>query len=705
MSDLPPAYDAFQSPQATPSYQNNGGAPSSGGGTPNNPDNTPAPPRYNPPPPLAPDYPQTQQTPQPQVIVVMGAGDQGAAPPAPNPVAPQPVAPAPAPPEVDPFARMEHLDIPYSMKEDLLACSHTDILVIADDSGSMRELVSDRATPTLTRWQELQMTLGTLVELLLAVDHLDGFHLKFLNRHDFIPIRTAQDLDDAFAKRGLPGGGTPLANNLQIAFTGSWNPKRPDGEAIVLIATDGEPSDCSFRDMASLLTHRPRHFYCSFLMCTNEDDVVEQFNKTIDPIHGCDISDDYQSEKAERRKLHGKDLTKREWLAKCVLGGKFPKYDRMDDPAGMSLTHHGGGHRKTSTAQAVEPYAWRPVTKHQHQPLINPHGHHTPIDTRKDGASPEWNSAEILVVGARDLKAADIRLFAKNTSDPYVLLAHQKGLMGGPPIKTGYRRKDLNPTWNETLYAKFGYQLTKFKFKVFDYDKKSKDDPLGKVEIPLKLFEQAGPMNAGDTRTIEGTFPIKKGQGMLTLKIACTFTVPLSIPGQWTKICSDQFAIGLAWDFSKKKSSVDLDASMVCVSDDFQQQAVVSYTNLNAFGGAIHHSGDDRTGEGSGDDETIRVQTNSLPQNVSRLLVTVNSYQGTPLSELKNAYVRLVVGGGTAMYFNMHKNMPHDTGVLVGVVARRADGWYFQSVMSPVGGRTVAQSLPACVKMCQHLGL
>mmetsp|Transcript_961 Transcript_961/g.2062 ORF Transcript_961/g.2062 Transcript_961/m.2062 type:complete len:381 (+) Transcript_961:3-1145(+) len=249
--------------------------------------------------------------------------------------------------EVDPFARMEHLDIPYSMKEDLLACSHTDILVIADDSGSMR----DRATPTLTRWQELQMTLGTLVELLLAVDHLDGFHLKFLNRHDFIPIRTAQDLDDAFAKRGLPGGGTPLANNLQIAFTGSWNPKRPDGEAIVLIATDGEPSDCSFRDMASLLTHRPRHFYCSFLMCTNEDDVVEQFNKTIDPIHGCDISDDYQSEKAERRKLHGKDLTKREWLAKCVLGGKFPKYDRMDDPAGMSLTHHGGGHRKTSTAQ------------------------------------------------------------------------------------------------------------------------------------------------------------------------------------------------------------------------------------------------------------------------------------------------------------------------------------------------------------------
>uniref|UniRef100_A0A0G4H0Y6 VWFA domain-containing protein n=1 Tax=Chromera velia CCMP2878 TaxID=1169474 RepID=A0A0G4H0Y6_9ALVE len=212
--------------------------------------------------------------------------------------------------EVDPFARMEHLDIPYSMKEDLLACAHTDILVIADDSGSMRQSVSDRATPTLTRWQELQMTLGTLVELLLAVDHLDGFHLKFLNRPEFIPIRTAQDLDDAFAKRGLPGGGTPLANNLQIAFTGSWNPKGPDGEAIVLIATDGEPSDCSFRDMASLLTHRPRHFYCSFLMCTQ---------------------------------------TRTMWWNSFVC--KFPKYDRMDDPAGMSLTHHGGGHRKTSTAQ------------------------------------------------------------------------------------------------------------------------------------------------------------------------------------------------------------------------------------------------------------------------------------------------------------------------------------------------------------------
>ena len=47
---------------------------------------------------------------------------------------------------------------------------------------------------------------------------------------------------------------------------------------------------------------RAKKTYFTFVMCTEEDDVVEGYNKCVDPIWGCDISDDYQSEKKEVRR-------------------------------------------------------------------------------------------------------------------------------------------------------------------------------------------------------------------------------------------------------------------------------------------------------------------------------------------------------------------------------------------------------------------
>ena len=71
-------------------------------------------------------------------------------------------------------------------------------------------------------------------------------------------------------------------------------------------------------------------------MCTEEDDVVEQYNKSLDRLPGVDITDDYVSEKKEVEKL-GNKLSYYKWMAKAVLGGKMPKYDHMDEKKG------GGG--------------------------------------------------------------------------------------------------------------------------------------------------------------------------------------------------------------------------------------------------------------------------------------------------------------------------------------------------------------------------
>jgi hypothetical protein len=43
-----------------------------------------------------------------------------------------------------------------------------------------------------------------------------------------------------------------------------------------------------------------------------------------------DITDDYLSEKAEIEAF-GRKLPYYKWMAKAVLGGKMPKYDKMDE--------------------------------------------------------------------------------------------------------------------------------------------------------------------------------------------------------------------------------------------------------------------------------------------------------------------------------------------------------------------------------------
>ena len=59
--------------------------------------------------------------------------------------------------------------------------------------------------------------------------------------------------------------------------------------------------------------------------------MVEMYTKCVDPIWGCDITDDYVSEKKECERK-GNKLSQNKWLAKCVLGGKMGrKYDKLDE--------------------------------------------------------------------------------------------------------------------------------------------------------------------------------------------------------------------------------------------------------------------------------------------------------------------------------------------------------------------------------------
>jgi tellurium resistance protein TerD len=88
--------------------------------------------------------------------------------------------------------------------------------------------------------------------------------------------------------------------------------------------------------------------------------------------------------------------------------------------------------------------------------------------------------------------------------------------------------------------------------------------------------------------------------------------------------------LGLSWDI-KEGVNADLDASLIILNGEdnpkmLADDSLVYYNKTEAYNGAIKHSGDNKTGDGDGDDETIIIDLAKLPAEVQVLLAAITSY-------------------------------------------------------------------------------
>ncbi|MGX6605939.1 TerD family protein [Micromonosporaceae bacterium Da 78-11] len=165
--------------------------------------------------------------------------------------------------------------------------------------------------------------------------------------------------------------------------------------------------------------------------------------------------------------------------------------------------------------------------------------------------------------------------------------------------------------------------------------------------------------------------------------------------------------MGLGWDAVKKRGlfggsksqSIDLDASCLLFDSGGALLDQVWFSQLRSKDGAVQHTGDNLTGAGDGDDESIIVELAALPPAVRTLVFVVNSFTGQDFSQIENAYCRLLDerDGRELARFDLSGSGTH-TAQLMSKVSRSDDGWTMTALGGPGSGRTFQQLLPDVVR-------
>ncbi len=155
--------------------------------------------------------------------------------------------------------------------------------------------------------------------------------------------------------------------------------------------------------------------------------------------------------------------------------------------------------------------------------------------------------------------------------------------------------------------------------------------------------------------------------------------------------------IGLGWDINNFDGGgeFDLDASAFLVDENGKATGdidFVFYNNLEHPSGGVIHTGDNRTGEGDGDDEQIIIEFGKVPANIHKIAITVTIHDAVARSQnfgqVSNAYVRVVNEENNLELnrFDLTEDYSIETAMVVCELYRHGAEWKFDAIGSGFQG-------------------
>lgn len=154
--------------------------------------------------------------------------------------------------------------------------------------------------------------------------------------------------------------------------------------------------------------------------------------------------------------------------------------------------------------------------------------------------------------------------------------------------------------------------------------------------------------------------------------------------------------VGLGWDVNRGNGvDFDLDAFIFGLNDQNKlpdEKSVCYFGQKNIYNGAVVHSGDNLTGVGDGDDETITVNLSAVPAEIHKLVIAVNIYQASSRSQnfgmVRNAFCRCYDGDTNQelMKYDLGEEYSTFEGVVFGELYRNNGEWKFGAVSNGFNG-------------------
>ena len=148
--------------------------------------------------------------------------------------------------------------------------------------------------------------------------------------------------------------------------------------------------------------------------------------------------------------------------------------------------------------------------------------------------------------------------------------------------------------------------------------------------------------------------------------------------------------VGLGWDLrATDGADFDLDASAFLLTDSGKvrgDQDFIFYNNTKSSDGSVEHMGDNRTGEGEGDDEVVAVNLDNVPADVQKVVVAVTIHDAESRRQnfgmVQSAFIRVVnaESDNEIARYDLSEDASTEAAMVFGEVYRHNNEWKFRAV-------------------------
>ncbi|MDE7080692.1 MAG: TerD family protein [Muribaculaceae bacterium] len=167
--------------------------------------------------------------------------------------------------------------------------------------------------------------------------------------------------------------------------------------------------------------------------------------------------------------------------------------------------------------------------------------------------------------------------------------------------------------------------------------------------------------------------------------------------GQRVAVELPKFTVGLGWDENNTDTGADfdLDASAFILGENgkiLADEYFVFYNNLASPDGAVEHTGDNLTGAGTGDDESINIDLSKIDPRATEIIFVVTIHKCEErrqnFGQVRNAFIRIynTANQEEILRYDLDEDFSVETAVEFGRLYKRGGQWKFEAIGTGMKG-------------------